>query len=147
MWNTRDLSRLALPVIVIALLTVTSCSQSRKLASSGNADVDQTAEFLASVIDEQRDNQRFENSTELAAWLTSAGGVAEWVPPSIEYEEDAAEMYTGLRPAQTVGIWKEPWDTAAFDYYILVSADSDEDVIVLRAYNMGDSKPFFSWEI
>jgi hypothetical protein len=123
------------------------CQQGETLSSSGVADVDQTAAFLSHVVHDLRAEQRFDRASDLAGYMTSAVGKAEILPPSPEFESQAAAYYKGPRPSDKVGVWSDFWDTSAFDYYILVSGDDKRGVVVLDAYRMGDTCAFYRWEL
>lgn len=135
-------------LFLFAAVALAGCrtAEPAKIASCGVVDVDQTAAFIAHVIERQRKAKRFRNDDELAAWLVSAEGSAEYIPPSPEFERDAAEHYRGPRPSDSVGIWEKPHDIGGFSHFIIVSSGGDH--IILDAFkNDGSLTPFFTWRL
>jgi hypothetical protein len=146
-WNSKNVAK-TLALALLAITALTGCGTSRLAAvpSSGVADVDQTAAFLAHVIERQREAKRFNDNHELAEWLVSAQGSAEYIPPSPEFEPQAAERYRGPRPADGVAIWEKHHDVGSFGHFIIVSSDGEH--IVLDAFrNDGSLTPFFTWRL
>ncbi len=130
----------------MVLLFSAGCKPAARLESSGAPEVDQTAEFLFEVVSGLRSGGKLESSDEIARYLTSARGKSEYWPAHQFYESDAAERYNGLRPSDEVAVWDKPYDIGRFRFAIIVSSDSNEDKIVLRAYELGTQRLVHTWK-
>ena len=78
--------------------------------------------------------------------MTSAMGLGEIIPPSKEYERDAAEHYHGPRPSDTISFYGKrmtAWETPG---QIVVEGDDDEGKIFAYAYRKSEEEPFFTWK-
>lgn len=113
--------------------------------SSGVQSVDQTAQFLRTTVTGLRNSKRFTKASEIASYLTSAQGKAEYIPPSSEFEKDAAENYRGPRPADRVAIDDSVQPDSLFEYFIVVSSDDQKGTVILTAFRKEESSPFFTW--
>ncbi|MCH8978396.1 MAG: hypothetical protein IH945_04030 [Armatimonadetes bacterium] len=137
------------PLFGLAALFLASCAHAPvpALASCGNEDVDQTANFLKHVIDGYRKEGRFERPSEMAGYVASTMGKAEIIPPIPEFEPDAAEFYRGPRPAEGVWFGGRAFHDIWYEHFILLWGDDEKGVVVLDAYRKGETEPFYTWEI
>ena len=125
------------------MLSLASCGD--EVNSSGVAEVDQTAEFVKQVIDTIREEERFEDPTQIAAYMTSARGRLEFLPPDPETDPDGADAFDGPMPHKDVAIWPRPFSIGRFKYYLLVAGDDENDRIVVSAFKVPETVPFHIW--
>ncbi len=135
------------PLVLLLVVTICLGCGQNKLPSSGVAEVDQTADFLKHVVTGLRNTKRFTKASDIANYLTSAQGSAEYWPPSKEYERDAAENYQGPRPGDGVGVWGKPWADSPFPHHIIITSNDTKNVVILSAFKKGATSSFFKWEI
>lgn len=131
--------------LMLGMLILAGCGGSQ-MPTSGVAELDQTADFLRDVVTGLRNSKRLEKASDIAAYLVSAEGKAEYWPPSPEFEKQAADNYSGKRPADGVAVWDKRYDIGEWKYYILVSADEGKGVVVLDAFDWTTDEKLYSWQ-
>lgn len=107
--------------------------------------VDQTVEFLNEVIVELRASGRFKDADDIAVYLTSAGGKAEYWPPNPFTERGSGSKEFGKRPSDDVAVWDKPYKLGAFRYVVIVSADEAAEKVSLSAYEYGSDRVLGHW--
>lgn len=129
-------------------LSLLSCTESGpKVESSGDDDLDKTASFLLYWVEKVKKRPSLGSPSEIAGYLTSAMGKGEIVPPSEEFEPDAAKYYKGPRPSDKVNYFPEFSEDNFFEKQIVLSGDDERGVIIAEGYSSNeDEDPTFTWE-
>ncbi len=128
---------------LFSLLALPGCGS--KFDTSGVSEVDQTAKYVKNVIDTIREEDRFENPSQIATYITSAEGRMEFMPPNPETDPDGAAAFDGPRPHKDVAVWARPFSIGRFKYYMLVAGDDENGQIVVSAFKVPETAPFHIW--
>lgn len=146
-WNVvilvKMLKTLKAVLSLFLLLSLAGCGDD--VSSSGVPEIDQTGKFVKHVIDTLREEERFENPSQVATYITSAQGRMEFMPPSVETDPDAAAAFEGPRPHKDVAIWSRPLRIGRFKFYLLVAGDDENGTIVVSAFKVPETTPLHIW--
>lgn len=124
---------------IMLIFLLSSCFGCTKVSSSGDEDLDKTADFLFHCV--QSVKKRYDKPSEIAEYITSTIGKASLIPPNTDIP------YSGPRPADNTMFFGEYNDENFLEKQIVLYGDDERGIIVAEGYSSNESEdPDYTWE-